>query len=339
MRLKTYILLIFIIGLFVYFNTLFNGFVGDDNLQIVENPNTHEAANIPRFFAGSTYYTYQVDKPMGVYYRPLMMSLFTAIYQLTGSDPLFFHLAQIIIHIANAIFVFLLFRLFLKKNALPFFLSLIFLLHPINAEAVLYIANTQEVLFFFFGMAALLLLLHTNKILTLKRTAVISFFLLLSLFSKETGVLFIALAIFYTLIFRKEFLKPVLFSLALTFIIYLFFRYGLAKMQFGQIPIAPLAQASLVERIINMPAIIFHYLQTFIFPKDLIVADFWMVKNINVANFYLPLLIILVLFFARYMAFSLSGLLLGLYFICRFCLLTPQWPTAGSTFQLLGFWV
>ncbi len=235
---------------------------------------------------------------MGVYYRPLMMSLFAITHQLTGSDPLFFHLVQILIHIANAIFVFFLFKLFLKKSAVAFFFSLIFLVHPINAEAVLYIANTQEVLFFFFGMTAFLLLVQTNKVLTLKRTAVISFFLLLSLLSKETGVLFIALAIFYAFILRKEFIKPIAFSSALTFIIYLFFRYGLAKMQFGQIPIAPLAQASLLERIINMPAIIFHYLQTFIFPKDLIVADFWMVKNINITNFYLPLLIILVLFFA-----------------------------------------
>lgn len=298
MRLKTYILFIIIVGLFVYFNTLFNGFVGDDNLQIVENPNTHSVTNIPRFFSGSTYYTYQGDKPMGVYYRPLMMSLFAVIYQLTGSDPLFFHLVQIVIHIANAILVFLLFKFFLKKNVLSFFFSVIFLVHPINAEAVLYIANTQEVLFFFFGMTAFLLLLRTNKVLTLKRIIVTSFFLLLSLFSKETGVLFIALAIAYTLIFRKEFTKSLLTSWAIIFFIYLFMRYGLAKMQLAQIPIAPLAKASLLERIINIPAIINHYLATFIFPKDLIVADFWIIQNINTANFYLPFLIILALFSA-----------------------------------------
>jgi hypothetical protein len=80
-------------------------------------------------------------------------------------------------------------------------LSLVFLVHPINSEAVLYISATQEVLYFVFGILAVLILAETrtNTYYYLSIPC-----LLLSLLSKETGALFMVVSLFYLKLFRKN---------------------------------------------------------------------------------------------------------------------------------------
>src|SRR5690349_8265942 len=101
---------IIIIGLLVYCNALFNGFVGDDNGQIVDNKLIHSLANLPLFFHGSTFYLQQVGQTAGVYYRPMLSTMFALIYALSGPNPFFFHLIQLLLHIVNCILIFLLFK-------------------------------------------------------------------------------------------------------------------------------------------------------------------------------------------------------------------------------------
>ncbi|PIV70924.1 hypothetical protein COW57_02525, partial [Candidatus Roizmanbacteria bacterium CG17_big_fil_post_rev_8_21_14_2_50_39_7] len=64
------------------------------------------------------------------------------------SQPFFFHLTSVVFHIATAVLIFYLFKRFFKEN-IAFFLSLIFLVHPANVEAVCFASALQEVLFTF----------------------------------------------------------------------------------------------------------------------------------------------------------------------------------------------
>jgi len=166
-KIKTSELIIFLIliGFLVYLPSLFGRFVWDDEEQIVNNILVHSAKNIPLFFKGSTFNTGGTGNLNGVYYRPLMMVLFSFIYQIFGSQAFFFHFVQIALHISVVIVLFLIFKKFFKKK-IAFILSLIFLVHPANVESVSYISAIQENLFVLFGLLSLYISIkkHNNKL-------------------------------------------------------------------------------------------------------------------------------------------------------------------------------
>ena len=173
-------------GFLVYFNSLFNGFVFDDEYQVVNNELIRSLTNFPQFFRGSTFYFEGQSELQGTYYKPVMTTVYSVLYTLFGPRPLFFHFFQLLMHITNAILVFLSIKYLLyqetnKNHTLSSFLAaLLFLIHPINQESVAFIADLQEILFFFFGIFALLLTIKGFKILSIFPL------LFLSLLSKET---------------------------------------------------------------------------------------------------------------------------------------------------------
>jgi hypothetical protein len=95
-----------VVGLAVYCSGLGGQFVNDDNGQIVTNVPVHSITNIGTFFAGGTFYNGQGGL-YGNYYRPLMMTVFSAVYSLFGANPLWFHLLQLLLFIACAFVLFL----------------------------------------------------------------------------------------------------------------------------------------------------------------------------------------------------------------------------------------
>src|SRR5688500_7039831 len=113
-----------IIGIIVFFPTIFNGFVGDDMGQVVNNKLVHSIENIPQLFGGSSFS--MGGQSNGVYYKPLMSSYFAFTYSILGASPFFFHVFQLFFHIANAILLFFLLKSFFSKD-ISFLLALVFL--------------------------------------------------------------------------------------------------------------------------------------------------------------------------------------------------------------------
>jgi len=277
---------IIVIGLIVYFNSFFNGFVGDDLGQIVNNTFIHSILNIPIFFQGSTFFNGTSQALIGNYYRPLFVTFFAGIYTLFGPNPFAFHLAQVLLHITNTILFFLFLRHFFKRS-IAFILSLIFLVHPINSEIVLYISDTQELLFFFFGMIALLLFSFSK---TIKSFIIATICLLFSLLSKETGILFVGIVIVYAFLFKKKYLLNSFVGGGIIFIVYLILRIHALGI-FTQPTNSSIASYSFIDRMINVPAMFLFYLKTFIFPFDLASSYQWVYTNIDFFHFFLPLII------------------------------------------------
>jgi tetratricopeptide (TPR) repeat protein len=284
---KRDILLIILIGLTLYLNSLYNSFIGDDFLQIVNNAQVHSLENFFSFFTSSTYETGGANKIAGLFYRPLMLASYSAIYTIFGSNTAIFHLFQVLFHTANAVLFFLVLRFFLR-NTLSFCIALIFLVHPINNEAVVYSANLQEVLFFFFGMLSLFVLRGLSK-LTLKTALLPSFLILLSLLSKESGILFLVITIFFSFSYIKSGSKYLILSHLLALALYLLLRYPIAKIHLAQESITPLYNAHIADRLIQIPTILFYYLKTFLFPLQITSHHFWMIRSINFSNFFMPL--------------------------------------------------
>lgn len=286
-------ILLVIIGSLLYFNSLFNGFVWDDEEQVVNNALVHSINNIPALFSGSTFNTGGSGSLGGIYYKPLMSTIFAIIYTVFGNNPALFHLFQISVHIANSIIVFFLFKIFLKRGV-AFFLSLIFLIHPINTETVVYVSALQDTLYLLFGLLALLL--SITKPAGLKTYFTVGLLLLLSLLSKETGLLFLLIILLMKTIFAKKQLKPFIITFLSVTTFYLLLRFAVANVPFGNGSLSPIMRTTIWERLINIPAILFFYLRTFLIPLDLATAQHWVVKKISFNDFYIPLIWISSLF-------------------------------------------
>ncbi len=187
------IYIIVILGFIVYFNAFFNGFAADDILYIVNNQLTH-VVNIILAFGVNDFNSSGQYRPIPAFYFSLLYSLFSTI-------PFFYHLLQIILHIICTVLIYFLYRKFLSP-AIALFLSLVFLVHPMNVESVSYIAQTVSPLLFLFGVIALLF--SASKNLSNSKIVIIFSLLLLSLLTKESGGVFLLLVPLYQFLFTKK---------------------------------------------------------------------------------------------------------------------------------------
>ncbi len=287
---KKILLLIIGVGLLLYFNSFFNSFVCDDEEQIVNNQLVYSLKNIPVFFKGSTFNTGGSGSLAGIYYKPLMSVSFSILYSLFGPRPFFFHAFQLLFHLANAILVFYILKKIVDDEILALLMSLIFLVHPMNTEAVIYIAALQDVLFFFFGILALLIVVY-KKNLSLKNFLCVFLLLVFSLLSKETGILFIPLTLTYLILYKREQILSFLSLFVFVIGLYCILRFAVANIGLERVGISPISKADLFTRIITIPKTIFYYLKTFLFPSYLSILQHWIVRKIDFSNFFVPLFI------------------------------------------------
>jgi len=287
------IILFFIIGLITYAKSLSNGFVGDDLSQILNNNAIRSLGNIPKFFTAGTFYNPVTQKLEGLYYKPLLTTYFSLIYSVASSHAFFYHLVQILLHVTNSILVYLLGLKFFNKR-LSILLGLIFLVHPINSEAVLYISSAQEPLFLFFGMFAFLLTIKGKP--EGRNFFLVILFLFISVLFKETGLLFSISILVYVYFFKKKYFLKFFLSIYVIFIIYLIMRASAVPIFKYNIGFSPISTLGLGRRLINIPFILFSYIKAFLFPVDLASNQTWVVKFISYDKFYRPLLIDILFF-------------------------------------------
>ena len=288
---KKAIIFIMLVGLVVYFNSLFNGFVIDDLGVIVSNPGVHSITSIPDIFLNYTH-------TQLVSHRPLPSSIYAILYTIFQTNTFPYHLIQILLHIFNAVLIFLIFKKFLKQG-LSFFLALLFLVHPINEETVVYIANLQDVLFVFCGLLSLYILQLSSR---LRYIIFANILLLMSLFSKETGILFLAITSLYVYFYKKSKLLLHGIFMSIIGVIYISFRL-ISNSSVLPDPHVPIMRMSLLERMVNIPAIILYYIRIFLFPKDLVALHSWVIRNPQLSNFFLPLIIDLLFIAALFLMF------------------------------------
>jgi tetratricopeptide (TPR) repeat protein len=214
------------------------------------------------------------------------MFFLSFIYTFFGPEASVFHFSQTVLHILNASILFLFLKRFFKKP-LALIISLIFLVHPINSEVVFYVSNTQEALFFFFGILALWL---ASKARSKKDVILASVCVFFSLLSKETGALFLIVLPVYIWLFNKKHFYTLLGSLFVALAAYLSLRINAVGL-FTNPSNTPISLLSFPERLLNIPAIFFFYLKTFIFPLNLAHFYQWAYQEITLNSFFLLLLI------------------------------------------------
>lgn len=288
---KKIILFLLCIGFTVFGNSFFNPFIFDDLPQIVQNTAVHTIYSIPSFFITSISLPHQNFPLLHLYYKPLLFTSYSILWNIFSGDAFGFHFIQTLLHITNSILVFLLFAKFFKKP-LSFLLSVLFLIHPIQSETVIYAANLQDVLFVFFGLLATHIILQKRyKLKTISTFFLTIIFLLSSLFSKETGILFSGIVIFASFLFSKTKRKQTIVAVTLTSILYFVLRFLAYFSSTSILTLSGMQQISFSERLISIPKIIWYYLATFFFPLNLATGQAWIVKQTNISDFWLPLLL------------------------------------------------
>lgn len=290
--------IIAMVGIIVFFNALFNPFILDDLLQIVSSPYIHNISLIPDFFIGSSHYPGIFNfKFLYNFYRPIPFTLYTLLYSAFGSVPFPFHLLQLLIHITNSFLIYLILTKFFKRYAVALILALIFLIHPLNSETTIYISNLQDTLFMFFGLIAFYGFIKIrSSLISYKKLLLLTFFILLSLFSKESGILFLFIILFYSFLYSKINIKRLIIAFFFCITIYTLFRVIASNLQLWIVEPSLIHKAPFVERAQSIPSILLYYISHFLFPIHMATGQEWVVKQIDLENFYIPFLIDLFFF-------------------------------------------
>ena len=273
------LLIIVTVGFLLYLPSLFGPFLWDDEDFVYANQYVKEF-RIDKFFIDSQ--TAGRGK-LSNYYRPIPQIAYATTHSIFGFNPFWFHLLNVLVHIGAACTVLAFFKIFLKTgedkaNSIPFLISLFFLIHPVQTEAVSYISGLSDPLFVLFGFLSLsFFMLRDDR----KNMIPLSlFFFALSLLSKETGLVFLPL------IFLLNWKKSWPFVIAAGSYLWYHFTFINSfdiNSAWGNTPYAN----SVLTRLSTFIQNIFLYVQLLIFPKELFMErDYSIVIQKNIFNIY-----------------------------------------------------
>jgi len=178
--------LLILVTLLVYMNSLNNGFVWDDEIIIVNNPQNRELSHILDLFRSAD--IVHSDEPQTPYYRPMNRLTYMVDYQLFGLHPLAYHVENLGLHLITVFLLFFLVATLFANSTAAFLAALIFAVHPINAEAVNFISARNTMLAAVFVLSSFIVYLHAvrkQKLLFFYCSGLLFF---LGLLCKETAL-------------------------------------------------------------------------------------------------------------------------------------------------------
>ncbi|HUB81491.1 MAG TPA: tetratricopeptide repeat protein [Bryobacteraceae bacterium] len=187
-------LLSFLIACGVYANTLGNGFVTDDRLQLLKNPLVTSFHHIPALFSRS------VNGFMGAtdnYYRPVHLLAYMLLYSVAGFNPLAYHFLMVLLHGLTSVLVYLLVRRMARPAAAAFAASALFAVHPIHTEVVNWVAAVPDALVTPVVVLAFWLFLRQNASPSGLQIFAHSGLYLAAMLTKEPGVMLLPLYVGY----------------------------------------------------------------------------------------------------------------------------------------------
>ncbi len=188
----------------------FNGsFVFDDHILIEKNPSIRDMKNIPGFFVSkeARFPIYSIGALKDDVYRPLQTISYTISYSLWGLNAGFLHGENVLIHIMNGIILYFLTLYLFGKRPLSFLASLLFLIHPVQVEAVTYLSGRADGLSLLFFLASFFAFIEAedspDKPWIILKPASLLFFAA-ALFSKEMAATLPFVIILYLIFCKKQ---------------------------------------------------------------------------------------------------------------------------------------
>ena len=192
----------------LYFRGLRSELIWDDkiffggNLLLSENRPLSEAFKVG-------YFSEQIGmKDSDHYYRPLLTLSFMVEDRLWGISPAGLRIVNLLIYFGALVFLYFFFRLASDRGHLPEIATLLFALHPLNVDNIIWIVGRSDLLLLLW---VVLVLLFLEKYLERGKSldwVMASFFFLLGVFSKESFIFIWPALIFYERIKHKKITIP-----------------------------------------------------------------------------------------------------------------------------------
>jgi Flp pilus assembly protein TadD len=193
--------LLILLAVLCYGNSLFNGFVYDDEQQILQNPYVKSWHYLPQIFS-TTVWSFVGAAGTTNYYRPLMTFTFLVLWQLFKDIPFGFHLFNVTLNAAVVVLVFVAGRRLFQDRRVAWLAAALFAIHPVHTEVVDWIAAVPELEVTFFVLLTLWLFTKQDKSSWRFQMASVTSFAL-ALLCKEPALMFAPLAVAF-----EHFVRP-----------------------------------------------------------------------------------------------------------------------------------
>lgn len=274
-----------VLGFALFLNSLPNELVYDDHYRVAENPRIRSLANVRAIWlqdwigappAGAE----RLQPKRDLMYRPLVDFTTAINYALHGLRPAGFRLGNVLLHALACLLVWHFVARLFGDRAVAGLTALLFAVHPIHCEAVVYIVGRAELLAAIFLLLGSLTLLPRAGPVGPRRVLAATPFFLLALLAKESAICYIpvALLILYA---RREHLPGLSLRgwlthaaiLLLPLVVYAPLRYTALGFQLARTKpfsmLNPLVEADIAGRMIAPFTIMGHYTRLFLWPATL----------------------------------------------------------------------
>lgn len=198
--------ILLLLAILPFANTLVNGFVYDDNTQVLNNPYVQDFARLGDIFS-TTVWSYVGAQGVTNYYRPMMTFSYLVIYQAFGPMAYPFHLASVLLHAGIVCLLFLVTVRLTMNRLLAMLAAGLFALHPIHTESVAWIAavtDLQLTLFFLLAFWFYIQLAAPGGARRPAMQAAMTVSYILAIISKEQSLMLPVLATAYEHCFRED---------------------------------------------------------------------------------------------------------------------------------------
>jgi hypothetical protein len=294
-----FFLIFLAVGVFLYGRTLKYEFVYDDVWRIVRNPAIRTLSNPVRYFTDPATQsgTAALHKDS---HRPLVTLSFALDYAVWKLNPVGWRAENILFHVFNATLVSVLGLLILDVSwAAALLAGLVFLVHPVQVESVVWIVERTNVMGLFFLLVALLCWIKERR-----EGATIFFFL--SLMTREIAVCFPAAVFLVDFVCRRHNRGALRWKWYAVYIamagMYLLFRSSVI----GQVKIHPFHGGSLLLNAANVLQVWPLYLKLLIWPNPLKISYSDMDIAISFANPHVLWGLSLFVVYGAFLIFSLK---------------------------------
>lgn len=149
---RIWLLVIAVTIVSVYWRAFDYPFQYDDIHSIVENPNLTSLTNLPRYFADPTLFS---SAPGSAMYRPVLLVSYAINRACGGLNPVGYRWVNLAVHVACALLLATVVAAWTGRYSVGVIAGAVFGLHPINAEAVVYISSRSESLCALFYLLSL----------------------------------------------------------------------------------------------------------------------------------------------------------------------------------------
>jgi tetratricopeptide (TPR) repeat protein len=261
-------LLVSVAVLLVYLPSFTGDFILDDHPFIRDNSYIREWHPIGSYLFQEDGYDDESGGHTG-YYRPLINLSYTLDYKIWGMTAPGFRITNVILHLLVCFILFAVYNLVLKQRNIALVLALIFSLHPINTEAVAWIASRNNILATLFGITSLYCYIKAYRQQRFFYYSGSIVFFTFAVFSKEFGLMLLPIFFLYQRILntRKQSLMIELREY-LPFMIIGLFYFILRQNVTGSI-LTPWAFSDILTRVINFPYVLFLNLRLIFLPYNL----------------------------------------------------------------------